>query len=185
MNPDSFESLEEKARHATDLEEWGNRWAGIDPEVERAKAEVEAENLQIWPETSNVPCSETASADSQITHLGRAVQERLGESFQGSPEDLLRILQPFVNAKLENGQGRYSDDDLLGEVQGAVSDITSKCPGSISGLSSAEELCLHPGPWERRFGAPNCENCQLWRPAYNVVCEYCGQEACVRCRSSL
>ncbi|KAJ5601106.1 hypothetical protein N7510_010640 [Penicillium lagena] len=43
MDPDSEHSKAERARHSAAAEEWEQTWAGIDPEVEKAKEEVRQE----------------------------------------------------------------------------------------------------------------------------------------------
>ncbi|KAJ5278605.1 hypothetical protein N7478_003977 [Penicillium angulare] len=46
MDPDSEASRQEMARHEHDQEEWADRWARIDPEVEKAKEKYQRELME-------------------------------------------------------------------------------------------------------------------------------------------
>lgn len=46
MDPNSETSKAKKARHEHDIEEWEAEYAGIDPEVEKAKAEMREEAMR-------------------------------------------------------------------------------------------------------------------------------------------
>ncbi|KAJ6144191.1 Heat shock protein DnaJ N-terminal [Penicillium chermesinum] len=193
MSPDSFESREEKARHMNDLPDWEMQWAGIDPEVERARDEIEENKLRT-PTPSNINRKvaegkdlpfgiESISPDAYIAELGMEAQYATTNLPSKPPNELLQILQPFVDAKLECGKGRYTKEDLLGELQGAVRDATPL--HHVRKSASLGSLCSHSGSWNKSYGQLECKKCHLWRPFYNQICSECGLEACVRCRSLL
>lgn len=194
MDPDSPESMEEKARHAKDMEDWINEWDGIDPEVEKARTAMESVRLDARssPYENSMQGEENIRMDSDpdemsleahIKPLGKAVQDLFDAPSAVTMGGLLQVLQPFVAAKLKYGKGKYSERDLVNEVQGGIYDVTPLSPAAC--LPSTGQLCPHSGFWEKRFGQPECGRCHLWMPAYNQTCSTCGLEACVSCRASL
>ncbi|KAJ5106131.1 Heat shock protein DnaJ N-terminal [Penicillium angulare] len=86
MDPDSEASREEMARHEHDQEEWAMRWAGIDPEVEKAKEQYRRELMEagiVWEgeEPGNVMHSDQAGPTEE--------EKRADEYLEGTDESIL------------------------------------------------------------------------------------------------
>ncbi|KAL4907546.1 DnaJ domain-containing protein [Aspergillus multicolor] len=103
----------------------------------------------------------------------------------------LAPLIPFFTAKLTDKDGRYSEEDLHGELKGMVMEtycgwlesLRVTIPGAPDSVKpSNSQDCRHLGYWEKDLGHEKCETCDLWKPIYMLVCPICGIKRCVRCK---
>lgn len=103
----------------------------------------------------------------------------------------LRPFVPYFDDKLQNSQGRYTTDDMLGEMRGLFLEpyrgwleaARLAIPGEKeSDNSSDPAVCEHRGLWAKTYGCSECRLCGLYRPLYTLICPACGKQACIRCK---
>ncbi|RDW70844.1 DnaJ domain protein [Aspergillus mulundensis] len=98
---------------------------------------------------------------------------------------------PYFTTKLADTDGCYSKEDLHGELKGMVMEtycgwletLRVTIPGApdpIRPMNSHD--CRHLGYWKKDLGHEKCEECNLWKPIYMLVCPGCGIKRCVRCK---
>ncbi|KAJ5502903.1 Heat shock protein DnaJ N-terminal [Penicillium fimorum] len=107
--------------------------------------------------------------------------------------DSLRPLVSFLKQKLADPHGRYTIDDLGGELNGLVletycgwlEDVRLSVPmASPMKVRNDPKVCSHLGYWYKEFCRPVCNVCNMWLPTYILTCPGCGIMACVRCKFS-
>ncbi|KAL4821463.1 hypothetical protein BDW67DRAFT_49592 [Aspergillus spinulosporus] len=98
---------------------------------------------------------------------------------------------PYFTSKLADRSGRYSKDDFYGELKGMIMEtycgwletLRMTIPGAASSAKALDPICCrHLGYWKKDLGHEECEECDLWRPIYTLVCPSCGIKRCVRCK---
>ncbi|OQE42291.1 hypothetical protein PENCOP_c004G01708 [Penicillium coprophilum] len=107
--------------------------------------------------------------------------------------DSLRPLVSFLTQKLADPNGRYTIDDLGGELNGLMletycgwlEDVRLSVPtASPMKVRNDPKVCSHLGYWYKEFCRPKCNICNMWMPTYTLTCPGCGMKACVRCKFS-
>ncbi|KAJ5964854.1 uncharacterized protein N7479_004730 [Penicillium vulpinum] len=130
--------------------------------------------------------STTANADADTD----AEAEKLINSYMVG-HDSLRPLTPFFKRKLADPHGRYTIDDLAGELNGLMlesycgwlEDVRLSIPNaSPMKVRTSPSLCSHLGYWYKEFCRPICDACNMWMPTFILTCPGCGVKACVRCK---
>ncbi|KAL4995774.1 hypothetical protein BDV10DRAFT_187727 [Aspergillus recurvatus] len=98
---------------------------------------------------------------------------------------------PYFTSKLADKSGRYSKDDFHGELKGMIMEtycgwletVRVTIPGAADSVNAIDPSdCHHLGYWKKDLGHEECEECDLWRPIYTLVCPGCGIKRCVRCK---
>ncbi|KAL4758864.1 DnaJ domain protein [Aspergillus foveolatus] len=98
---------------------------------------------------------------------------------------------PYFTSKLADKRGRYSKEDFYGELKGMIMEtycgwletVRMTIPGAASSTNALDPIgCRHLGYWKKDLGHEECEECDLWRPIYTLVCPGCGIKRCVRCK---
>jgi hypothetical protein len=109
---------------------------------------------------------------------------------RGSPSPIDTFV-PYFKAKLNHPSGRYTEEDLCGELRGLVMEsfcgwvevVRQTVPGAASTETlNCQEQCRHLGFWNKEFGSSECEVCHVWMPIFTLSCPGCGLKACVRCK---
>lgn len=105
--------------------------------------------------------------------------------------DSLLPLVSFLKQKLADPHGRYTVDDLGGELNGIMLEFycgwleavrLSVPDASPITVRNDPRLCSHLGLWYKEFCRPVCNICNLWMPTFILTCPGCGLKACVRCK---
>lgn len=105
----------------------------------------------------------------------------------------LRGFTPYFDGKLLSSQGRYTTDDMLGEMRGLFLEpyrgwleaARLRIPDAKESYNSSDpELCEHMGLWAKTYDCSECRYCKLYKPMYVLACPTCGKEACIRCKFS-
>ncbi|KAL4979487.1 hypothetical protein BDW66DRAFT_103344 [Aspergillus desertorum] len=113
------------------------------------------------------------------------------ESNEANVYPLLAPFIPYFTLKLADKSGRYSKEDFRGELKGMVMEsycgwletVRVTIPGAADSVNVTEPgNCRHLGHWKKDLGDEKCEECNLWRPIYTLVCAGCGVKRCVRCK---
>ncbi|KAJ5508894.1 hypothetical protein N7527_011037 [Penicillium freii] len=105
--------------------------------------------------------------------------------------DSLLPLVSFLKQKLADPNGRYTLNDLGGELNGLMletycgwlEEVRLSVPNaSPITVRNDPKLCSHLGLWYKDFCRPMCNVCNLWMPSFTLTCPGCGLKACVRCK---
>ena len=116
--------------------------------------------------------------------------DKLINSYMVGHDSLLPLV-PFLKKKLADPHGRYTLDDLAGELNGIMLEIycgwleevrLSVPNASPITVRNDPRFCSHLGSWYKDFCHPMCSDCNLWMPTFTLTCPGCGIKACVRCK---
>lgn len=139
------------------------------------------------PETESVNEAVHNDVDEQVSE-GVDNDDSVNRS---SLHDLLSPFVPYLRKKLDDPNGRYTEEDLRVELQGIVMEtfcgwlenIRLTVPDAeIPRTGNDPQQCLHLGSWVKQFERPTCEICHRWMPIYTLMCPGCGIQACVGCK---
>ncbi|KAJ5207392.1 Heat shock protein DnaJ [Penicillium cf. griseofulvum] len=134
----------------------------------------------------------SATEDSKSTNDSNSDADKLINSYMVG-HDSLRPLVSFLKQKLADPHGRYTVDDLAGELNGLVletycgwlEDVRLSVPNASPMTVRTDPCdCSHLGFWYKEFCRPVCNVCNMWMPTYILTCPGCGMMACVRCKFS-
>ncbi|KAJ5365395.1 hypothetical protein N7517_008281 [Penicillium concentricum] len=134
----------------------------------------------------------TANDSKSTTSSSKSDADKLINSYMVG-HDSLRPLVSFLKQKLDDPRGRYTIDDLAGELNGLVletycgwlEDVRLSVPtASPMKVRNDPKVCSHLGYWYKEFCRPVCNICNMWLPTYILTCPGCGMMACVRCKFS-
>ncbi|KXG54552.1 Heat shock protein DnaJ [Penicillium griseofulvum] len=132
--------------------------------------------------------SESTTTDSTSTD-SNSDADKLINSFLARHESFGPLVS-FYKQKLADPQGRYTVDDLAGELNGLVletycgwlEDIRLSFPNASRMTARTDPSnCSHRGFWDKEFCRPMCNVCNMWMPTYILTCPGCGVMACVAC----
>lgn len=134
---------------------------------------------------------------SETSDASEDVSNEASESDDSEPMSptLLTPFIPHFMSKLNDPNGKYTEDDLRVELHGMM--MESYCVWledvrlsftnaqlASSARDNDPETCLHLGYWEKRFEVLECRECRRWRPIYTLTCPGCGVSRCVGCKFS-
>ncbi|KAJ5498648.1 Heat shock protein DnaJ N-terminal [Penicillium expansum] len=116
--------------------------------------------------------------------------DKLINSYMVGHDSLLPLVS-FLKQKLADPHGRYTLNDLGGELNGIMLEIycgwleevrLSVPNASPITVRNDPKICPHLGLWYKDFCRPVCNVCNLWMPSFILTCPGCGMKACVRCK---
>ncbi|KAJ5977692.1 hypothetical protein N7501_001034 [Penicillium viridicatum] len=116
--------------------------------------------------------------------------DKLINSYMVGHDSLLPLVS-FLKQKLADPNGRYTLNDLGGELNGLMletycgwlEEVRLSVPNaSPITVRNDPKLCSHLGLWYKDFCRPVCNVCNLWMPSFTLTCPGCGLKACVRCK---
>lgn len=116
--------------------------------------------------------------------------DKLINSYMVGHDSLLPLVS-FLKQKLADPHGRYTLNDLGGELNGIMLEIycgwleevrLSVPNASPITVRNDSKICPHLGLWYKDFCRPVCNVCNLWMPSFILTCPGCGMKACVRCK---
>ncbi|KAJ5791206.1 uncharacterized protein N7518_008217 [Penicillium psychrosexuale] len=116
--------------------------------------------------------------------------DKLINSYMVGHDSLLPLVS-FLKQKLADPHGRYTPNDLAGELNGLMLEIycgwleevrLSVPNASPITIGNDPSFCSHLGLWYKDFCRPMCSDCNLWMPSFTLTCPGCGIKACVRCK---
>ncbi|KAJ5486605.1 hypothetical protein N7530_000905 [Penicillium desertorum] len=132
----------------------------------------------------------TTDNSESTTDDSNSAADKLINSYMVGHDSLLPLVS-FLKQKLADPHGRYTIDDLGGELNGIMleaycgwlEDVRLSVPNaSPVTVRNDPKFCSHLGLWYKEFGRPVCNVCNLWMPTFILTCPGCGLNACVRCK---
>ncbi|KGO66231.1 Heat shock protein DnaJ, N-terminal [Penicillium italicum] len=139
-------------------------------------------------QSTTVEDHESTTDDSDSDFKSEA--DKLINSYMVGHDSLLPLVS-FLKQKLADPHGRYTLNDLGGELNGIMletycgwlEEVRLSVPNaSPLTVRSDPKLCSHLGLWYKDFCRPVCNVCNLWMPSFILTCPGCGMKACVRCK---
>ncbi|KAJ5943008.1 hypothetical protein N7516_003176 [Penicillium verrucosum] len=134
--------------------------------------------------------SATVEDDESTSVDSKSDADKLIDSYMVGHDSLLPLVS-FLKQKLADPNGRYTLNDLGGELNGLMletycgwlEDVRLSVPNaSPITARNDSKLCSHLGLWYKNFCRPVCDVCNLWMPSFTLICPGCGLKACVRCK---
>lgn len=139
---------------------------------------------------------EESTDDEAEENTNDETNEKLDARSEEHPKDsniwpTLRPFVPYFDGKLQSSGGRYTVDDMVGEMRGLflepyrgwLETIRPLISGATESYnSSSPEEREHRGLWIKAYGHSLCPHCDLYEPLYLLSCPGCGKQACIRCR---
>ncbi|KAG0161499.1 hypothetical protein PDIDSM_9033 [Penicillium digitatum] len=138
---------------------------------------------------SNFP-STTVEDYESTTEDSNSEADKLINSYMVGHDSLLPLVS-FLKQKLADPHGRYTLNDLGGELNGIMLETycgwleeVRLCVPNVSPITVRNDpkLCSHLGLWYKDFCRPVCNVCNMWMPSFLLTCPGCGMKACVRCK---
>ncbi|CAI7595438.1 unnamed protein product [Penicillium glandicola] len=132
----------------------------------------------------------TAEDSESVTDDSTSEADQLINSYMVGHDSLLPLVS-FLKQKLADPYGRYTLNDLGGELNGLMleiycgwlEDVRLAFPdASPLTVRTDPKLCSHLGMWYKEFCRPVCNVCNLWMPTFILTCPGCGIKACIRCK---
>ncbi|KAJ5824618.1 Heat shock protein DnaJ N-terminal [Penicillium robsamsonii] len=160
----------------------------------RSTADDSNVNFPTYTHSADEHSSINATADDSesTTNSSTSDADKLINSYLVG-HDSLRPLVSFLKQKLADPHGRYTIDDLGGELNGLMletycgwlENVRLSVPtASPMKVRNDPKVCSHLGYWYKEFCRPVCKVCNMWLPTYILTCPGCGMMACVRCKFS-
>lgn len=132
----------------------------------------------------------TVEDDESTSDNSNSDADKLINSYMVGHDSLLPLVS-FLKQKLADPNGRYTLNDLGGELNGLMletycgwlEEVRLSVPNaSPITVRNDPKLCSHLGLWYKDFCRPVCNVCNLWMPSFTLTCPGCGLKACVRCK---
>lgn len=176
--------------------EFGEDQKGEDDTVNTMYYDCSEHHEHYPAEDSTSSMDEESTGDEAETNTNDETDENTDARTEGHQKDsniwpTLRPFVPYFDGKLQSSQGRYTVDDMVGEMRGLflepyrgwLETIRPLISGATKSYNSRNpEECEHRGLWIKAYGHSVCPHCDLYEPLYLLTCPGCGEQACIRCK---